>query len=334
MFRNLFFVIISFFCILFLKNQVFAGHGDGFSVYCYDGIPGCSCFCHCKCFGHFIYYDYDESFPEDSKWHPTYPEDKVWHEFMKKFLSAKDAGPYFPLDRNSVRQMVTGCNDCGYICLLSEYLNVSNELEGMIESARLDGVKCFKLLYPKPREREMLDFETDKNNKRASVARQILSTIPGTIIPLYKKVIEDCPHDEEDNMVRLYNKGLISLLEGNVEGSLTDVNAFIEIAKKNKQENIISSKMFQRQGECFLEVGLYNEAISSLNKAITKDPKNLEAYFQRASAYFETGDFEQSLDDYINSKKSGCLVQYHSAPIEFIDGFSQAAFNGALDTTC
>src|SRR5690606_21368958 len=134
--------------------------------------------------------------------------------------------------------------------------------------------------------------------------------------------------------VPAYNRGLIALLEGDIDQSLSDIRAFIELAKKNGKEHELTSEMFQREGEAFLEVGLYHQAIESLNRAISKDPKNLEAYFQRASACFEIGDFDHSLDDYLISKKSERYLPNHIPSRDFVDGFSSAAIDGACEAAC
>lgn len=319
---------------IFSIDQSFAGCDDGVSVYYYNGIPGCGCFYHCECFSHYISDKIGGGFPNDTTWHPKYPEDRVWHEFMKKFLSAKKAGPYFPADSCDIRHMVQASNACGYLCLLSEYLNAANWLGRKIEFTRVDSIEWYKKLYKNPKDHEKLISNIDRINNQANNAFQILSTIPGTIIPIYKELIESCYHHESYNMVPMYNRGLIALMEGNIDGSLSDIISFIELAKKNGKENLLTSEVFQKQGEAFLEVGLYHKAIESLNTAIAKDPKNLEAYFQRASAYFEVGNFEKSLDDYLNSKKSEHFVPYNLAPNEFVNAFSEAAFNGACDAAC
>ena len=50
-------------------------------------------------------------------------------------------------------------------------------------------------------------------------------------------------------------------------------------------------------------MGKYEQAIEALSAAIKKDPKNKAAYFHRAAAYFETGNFDEALNDYLRSDK-------------------------------
>lgn len=326
-----------FYLIIFLisNNLGIAGYDDGESVYSYDGTPGCGCFYNCGCFSHYISDTIDGGFPDDTPWHPCDPEDKVWHEFMKKFLLAIKKGPYFKASRSTVHHMVQASNIGGYLCLLSEYLNASNELRKTIELARIENVKFYEDLYKDPKQHKERASKINQINNKANNALQILASIPETIIPIYKEIIENCIHKESYNMVLTYNRGLISLLEGNINESLSDILSFIELAKKSGRDILLlTSEVLQKQGEVFLEVGLYNQAIESLNLALSKNPDNFEAYFHRASAYFETGDFDRSLQDYILSKKSDLFVPYNLAPNEFIDAFSEAAFSGAHDATC
>ena len=47
----------------------------------------------------------------------------------------------------------------------------------------------------------------------------------------------------------------------------------------------------------------YDDAIVSLSQAIEFDPLNHDAYFERAIAYFEAGQFDLSLQDYLTKGK-------------------------------
>ncbi|MGA8164788.1 MAG: polymorphic toxin type 50 domain-containing protein [Waddliaceae bacterium] len=316
------FLFFLFLYIQLCNHLLFAGRDDGVSIYYYGGIPGCGCFYHCDCFSHHL-----NGFPDDNIWHPQFPEDKVWHEFMKKFLSAVQAGPYFPNQRYIIEDMVGAENCCRCLCLFSEYLDAIEKLIKRIELARVESIDFYMDLYSKPKDQEKKQAQVKRINDRARNAFNILSSIPETIIPLYKKIIDDCPHHNSYNIVPLYNRGLISLLEGDINGSLEDVGLLIDLSQKNSKQNILNSKIFQRQGESFMEVGLYQEAIGALTNAINRDPKNHEAYFQRASAYFETGDFDQAISDYVHSEFKE-LNSFSHAPLEFVDEFLASILKG------
>lgn len=331
-------IILSTILILVFssKDQVFARPDKGDNIYLYNGIPGCGCFLHCSCFSHYLSNDKAKGgFPHDNVLHPIYPEDRVWHEFMKNFLSALREGPYiswgFLLMEDSVKEMVKTSNHGSYITLLSDYLNAINRLEKKIESTRIDTINGYKRTYKNPKEKEKLELEIDRINVRAAKANQILSSIPATIVPIYREIIESCNHNKSNNMVPIYNKGLIALLEGNYEESLSDIVSFIDLTKVNNREDLLTSEILQQQGEACLEVGLHHQAIEALSLAISKDPKNLEAHFQRAAAYFEIGNFDNSLVDYINSKKSKSINSHTFVSKEFVSAFSLAVCSGAGD---
>lgn len=65
-----------------------------------------------------------------------------------------------------------------------------------------------------------------------------------------------------------------------------------------------------------------------LNNAIKKDPENKEAYFQRATAYFELGNFEESLQDYISSKIQPTSIPKNSNLLDFSLGLSEGIIKG------
>jgi tetratricopeptide (TPR) repeat protein len=326
------FLVLFAFIAFFSFSELFSREDDGVSTYWYNGIPGCGCYLHCDCFSHYISEKVSGGFPTNSSIHPIDPEDKIWHTFMTKFLGAIRVGPFLNLSESSIRQIVTGSNYCRYLCLLGEYLNASEKLRLKVEFAKTDAIEWYTKLYHSPKDKDKLTETVLRINSKTNEALKILASIPEAIIPLYKDLLKSCPHQKNSNMVSVYTKGLISLLEDNIEESLTNISQYIELAKQNQLENLLTSEILQKQGEGFFEVGLYDQAIQTLSEAIRKDPQNLEAYFQRASAYFESGNFESSIQDYIKSKKNNIFTPYSLVPNEFIDAFSQAAFEGAYDS--
>ena len=84
-----------------------------------------------------------------------------------------------------------------------------------------------------------------------------------------------------------------------------------------KDRMILTTEMYQQEGELYADLGSYDKAITSLSEAIRLDPNNRGAYFSRAQAYFETGEFEQSLDDYLASKSHSGVLKAKLEP--FLD---------------
>jgi tetratricopeptide (TPR) repeat protein len=82
----------------------------------------------------------------------------------------------------------------------------------------------------------------------------------------------------------------------------------------------------------YSETGLYNRAIEILNEIIENNPENKSAYFERAIAYFELGDFDLSLEDYLNSGiKPKPVSSKFPEMISFSLGLTKGAFNGGVE---
>lgn len=73
----------------------------------------------------------------------------------------------------------------------------------------------------------------------------------------------------------------------------------------------------------------YSQAIAALSEAIQKDPTLKEAYLARAVAYFETGNFDQAVNDYIAADKDKLLKKSkNKEKIDFGKGFMKGALRG------
>ena len=115
---------------------------------------------------------------------------------------------------------------------------------------------------------------------------------------LYIKMYDYCIRNHQWRGA-FYERGLFNFYHGQVTEALDDISAFLESAKKDNVENLLPSEAYLNAGIIESEAGLYNNAILSLNQAIDKDPTNKDAYFERAVAYFETGEFDLALKDYL-----------------------------------
>jgi tetratricopeptide (TPR) repeat protein len=78
---------------------------------------------------------------------------------------------------------------------------------------------------------------------------------------------------------------------------------------------------------------IYDDAIISLSKAIAFDPLNKDAYFERAIAYFEAGQFDHSLKDYLFKGKDITFTEiipkeYQWALKLFGEGLLQGGIRG------
>lgn len=148
---------------------------------------------------------------------------------------------------------------------------------------------------------------------------------------LYDRCIQKHPHPKIH-----YERGMILFHMGNTVNSLKDIRKFIDYAAKNHYSDLFSSDLYMKEGKILNECLSYDEAIIALTRAIEKDPKNTDAYFERAIAYFETGNFSKALSDYL---VSGIHPQkIHPKEIEkfnsvtFGRGIATGVLNGGRDS--
>lgn len=119
---------------------------------------------------------------------------------------------------------------------------------------------------------------------------------------LQYKVLYDCAYNCK-NVYALWNLGLLQFSDGNLFDCLEVLKPLVD-QYLNQRDDIFLDEISQfctARGEVSRELGLYQEAVSALTEAIKQDPENKEAYFSRASCYFEMGDYEKSIKDFINS---------------------------------
>ena len=75
---------------------------------------------------------------------------------------------------------------------------------------------------------------------------------------------------------------------------------------------------YYEQGDAYVEMGEYDQAITDYSKAIELDPGHALAYFNRAYAYGDIGEYDKAITDY-------------SKAIELDPSDAQAYYNRGLD---
>lgn len=155
----------------------------------------------------------------------------------------------------------------------------------------------------------------------------LLDSLRIRFIPLYNQCLRKHPHAKI-----YYERGMLHLHSGNAEEALSDIHELMKLSS----DHSLTSEMFQQEGESYADLGVYDKAIASLTEAILRNPNNLEAYFHRAHANFESGNFEQALKDYVSSKKSDDLLNVRQiTPIEFssglLDGLKKGGYEAAIE---
>lgn len=121
-------------------------------------------------------------------------------------------------------------------------------------------------------------------------------SIQRPFLKLYNQCLQKHPHPKI-----YYERGMVLFRQGDTLDSLADIRKFIAYAEKNRYYDLLTSDLYLKEGRLLNECLSYDEAIVALTRAIEKDSANKDAYFERAIAYFETGDFSKGLSDYLAS---------------------------------
>ena len=117
---------------------------------------------------------------------------------------------------------------------------------------------------------------------------------------LFKKIFVWClEHHQPEGIA--FNAALEHFITGDLDAALGQIRFLIDLSEKRGLGDQLISKLYLLQGQVQSEFCLYADAINALTTAIQKDPSSKEAYFERAAAYFELGQFDQALGDYLSS---------------------------------
>ena len=106
---------------------------------------------------------------------------------------------------------------------------------------------------------------------------------------IYNECIEVHKHP-----TAIYERGRIYFDRGDTLGFVGDIFTLSAMGYASTPEIEIEL------GKAYNDANLYNHAIKILSAAIQKKPQLKEAYFERAVAYFETGNLQCALADYLN----------------------------------
>ncbi|MBI2743651.1 MAG: tetratricopeptide repeat protein [Chlamydiales bacterium] len=139
----------------------------------------------------------------------------------------------------------------------------------------------------------------DLLEQQRSVVTRLIERAREDVQTCYFGIYDACIKNHQ-SLKALYERGLLNYDQGKFFEALEDVFALIEKAG-HLEENNLPVEAYFCKGVAESELGLYHEAIQSLNSVIEKKPELKDAYLERAIAYFETGQIESSLKDYLQS---------------------------------
>lgn len=99
-----------------------------------------------------------------------------------------------------------------------------------------------------------------------------------------------------------FHAALENFIGGDFETAFEQILWLIEQTEKHQVKDELLSKLYLLKGQIQSEFGLFADAIIGLTTAIQKNPSMKEAYFERASAHFELGQFDLAVEDYLASE--------------------------------
>ena len=172
-------------------------------------------------------------------------------------------------------------------------------------------------------------FERDNTLRKYNIRLPAFENLQATTLLTYERCLNRCINDHGWKG-SYYARGVHNFLLGQNVEALEDIYSLMSELKKDSEEPSFPSDVYLKQGLIEMEVGLYHEAVTSLSHVITKDPSNKEGYFQRAVAYFELGDFDHSLEDYIASEMKPQSTANNSLEFtSFSTGIREGILNGS-----
>jgi len=153
---------------------------------------------------------------------------------------------------------------------------------------------------------EDLKFSIDRAKKKI----EDLETLPERV-----SVLQDCREKNNKIFQQIYDRcieqhqwrgayhqrGLLYFQRGEYLEAFDNVSKFLRLAHAAGKTALITDTTYLEFGIIASELGLYQKAISSLSYAIRANPRNQDAYIERAISYFEMGDLDKALADYLLS---------------------------------
>lgn len=150
---------------------------------------------------------------------------------------------------------------------------------------------------------------------------EIIDSTEDKIQKIYEHIFSWCI-EKHKFYGSFYNRGFYNFHLGNYFGALQDLQNYIEGAKK------LSAQVYILKGELHLELAMYNDAVIALSKAAELDPVNKDALFNRARCYFELGNFDLSLQDFLKLDYKSTPLDKNSMDWDFAAGLLVGTGNG------
>ena len=97
----------------------------------------------------------------------------------------------------------------------------------------------------------------------------------------------------------------------------------------------LPENVYSQIGQLALKEEYFDIAIDNFDKLIEINPKNSDAYLQKAFTHYENGDLEKSIEDfniYATIIEDKPITNYLSNSVDFVSGFRSGLFEGGIDS--
>jgi tetratricopeptide (TPR) repeat protein len=150
------------------------------------------------------------------------------------------------------------------------------------------------------------------------------------IFKLFQQVQKICL-ERHISLRSFYECGYLNLLQGDVEKALAIIQKLIDYSQETNNTKYLQADTFLHMGVACTLSHEYEKAVHALSEGIKKHPKKKDLFVERAIAYFELGDFDKALEDYIASGKDQHIKPPKSgSKLKFAKGFLKGAVSGTL----
>ena len=148
------------------------------------------------------------------------------------------------------------------------------------------------------------------------------------VVFAFEKIHEECLA-KHSCLRTLHDSAFLHTSQGNTERAIQATATLIDCSKKQGSQKYLSADTYQQLGmQCAL-AHEFSQAVEALSQAIEKDPANKKIYLERAFCYFEMGNFDLAIQDYIASGIEVSLVPVAPQEVSYYD-FSQGMLKGSL----
>lgn len=186
--------------------------------------------------------------------------------------------------------------------------------------------------YSKEEKKQKIEKKRAIVKGDALYCKDVLYDCRNKIINAYLEIFEELLRKGNGNLAFYHDYGLLAYINNNFDTSFELLSSLIDHAQKTNQMKQMTAKVYHDLGSVCVEVMAYDKAIKYLSDSIRLDPSNKETYFIRATAYFETGQFDLAVNDYITSDKSIKVSRSNIPSKEFTKALCKSLCKGAAES--